>query len=122
MSNHTPNPLPSPPVLLRKLLMTPPTKLKPVAFTATMDNVSAVKPGSLEWGLGVVGFTPNKAHDFCCYARRKTFNQLRALLYSNICHITEEIPGLSLSHSLKVIELRHGIWIGLQNLQTHVGK
>ena len=58
-----------------------------------MDNVSVVKPGSLEWGLGIAGFTINEAQDFCRCAGRKTFNQLRALPYSNIWHITEEIPG-----------------------------
>ena len=65
-----------------------------------------MKPGSLQWGLGIAGFTTNEEQDFCRYAGRKTFNQLRALLYSNIWHITEEILGLTQSHSMKVIELR----------------
>ena len=106
MSNTPPNPLPPPPALLRRPLMTPPTTQKPVAFNATTEKVSAVKPGSLQRGLGVVGFTPSKANNFCCYVGRKTFNQLKMLLYSNIQHITEEIPGLSCSHSMKVMELQ----------------
>ena len=106
MSNHTPNLLLPPPASLWKPFMTPPMKLKPVTLTAAMENVSVVKPGSLEWGLGITGFTINKAHDFCRYAGRKTFNQLRVFPYSNIWHITEEILGLTQSHSMKVIKLR----------------
>ena len=45
-----------------------------------MDNVRKVKPGSLQWGLVIAGFTTNEAHDFCHSAGRKTFNQLRGRL------------------------------------------
>ena len=86
--------------------MTPPMKLKPVTLTMATDNVSVVKPGFLEWGLVIAGFTTNEAQDFCRCAGRRTFNQLRVLLYSNIRHIMEEIPGLTRSHSMKVIKLR----------------
>ena len=106
MSNNTPNPPPPPPASMRKPFLTPTTKLKPVAPPATTDNGGEVKPGSLQWGLVVAGFTTSEAQDFCRCAGRKTFNQLRALPYDDIRHITEEILGFTRSHSMKVIELR----------------
>ena len=47
---------------------------KPVAFTATMEEVSAVIPGSQQWGLGVVELTPSKADMLSAhYAGQKDF-------------------------------------------------
>ena len=85
MSN-TPNPLPPPPALLRAPLMTQPPTSKPVAFTASTEKVKAIKPGSLQWGLAIVGASHLAKHIFCHYMGCKTFNQLKALPYSDIWH------------------------------------
>ena len=55
---------------------------KQVTFTTSTEKVLPVNPGAVEWGLVIVG------------------------PYSNTRHITENIPGLAHSHSMKVMELQ----------------